>query len=57
MDGGFTNNTPNVGDPTITVSPFGHNADICPRDNAWLSLKVASEDGFLSKSETFSHEL
>ncbi len=32
MDGGFTDNCPNIDDYTVAVSPYCGEADICPKD-------------------------
>lgn len=34
MDGGFSDNQPEINDATITVTPFAAEADICPIDSS-----------------------
>ncbi|KAL7644693.1 UNVERIFIED_CONTAM: hypothetical protein RMT77_004234 [Armadillidium vulgare] len=33
IDGGFSNNLPIAKKPSLTISPFAGNSDICPKDN------------------------
>ncbi|KAK7075006.1 Patatin-like phospholipase domain-containing protein 2 [Halocaridina rubra] len=55
IDGGFTDNLPEVDIHTVTVSPFGGEADICPKDNTagLLTVSLANTSIELSKENLY----
>lgn len=40
MDGGFSDNLPNLDERTVTVSPFAGDNDICPMDDHFSLLQI-----------------
>ncbi|XP_068218682.1 1-acylglycerol-3-phosphate O-acyltransferase Pnpla3-like isoform X1 [Palaemon carinicauda] len=55
IDGGFTVNLPEVDVHTVTVSPFGGEADICPKDPTagLLTVNLANTSIELSKENLY----
>ncbi|VDL59862.1 unnamed protein product [Hymenolepis diminuta] len=52
IDGGLSDNLPNMNRNTITVSPFCGDADICPRDDIWEPSEQATIAGHIYLSQT-----
>ncbi|XP_050698651.1 1-acylglycerol-3-phosphate O-acyltransferase Pnpla3-like isoform X4 [Eriocheir sinensis] len=55
VDGGFTNNLPEVNHATITVSPFCGESDICPKDTTagLVTVNLANTSIELSKENLY----
>ncbi|XP_042226040.1 1-acylglycerol-3-phosphate O-acyltransferase Pnpla3-like isoform X2 [Homarus americanus] len=55
IDGGFTNNLPEVDENTFTVTPFCGEADICPKDSTagLITINLANTSIELSKENLY----
>lgn len=48
MDGGFSDNVPELDSATVTVSPFCGEADVCPKDRTAGIITVTGPYGTMT---------